>query len=181
MILMTNNLSNSSLLHCRLLETSLGCSITIEYEKIEWQEDIQCIIRFHGRHCLSSMFPIEITRDGRIQTNFVYKDVGEIMAIGIELLSNKDIGLYIKWIEISIPRKSYLQRFDVQRWLHSNIGDGRTRLILTPNQLPGYVPKKMLENIEQPKRDNVKYMLLIEISQAKGNVDGSMLSIDLIG
>ncbi|CAF3836154.1 unnamed protein product [Rotaria sordida] len=181
MILMTNNLSNSSLLHCRLLETSLGCSITIEYEKIEWQEDIQCIIRFHGRHCLSSMFPIEITRDGRIQTNFVYKDVGEIMAIGIELLSNKDIGLYIKWIEISIPRKSYLQRFDVQRWLHSNIGDGRTRLILTPNQLPGYVPKRMLENIEQPKRDNVKYMLLIEISQAKGNVDGSMLSIDLIG
>ncbi|CAF3685921.1 unnamed protein product [Rotaria sp. Silwood1] len=113
--------------------------------------------------------------------NFVYKDVGEIIAIEIELLSNKDVGLYIKWIEISIPRKSYLQRFDVQRWLHSNMGDGRTRLILTPNQLPGYVPKKMIENIEPPKRDNVKYMLLIEISQAKGNVDGSMLSIDLIG
>ncbi|CAF5118405.1 unnamed protein product, partial [Rotaria sp. Silwood1] len=78
MILMTKDLSNSSLLHCRLLETSLGCSITIEYEKIEWQEDIQCIIRFHGRHCLSPIFPIEITRDDRIQMNVVYKEVGEV-------------------------------------------------------------------------------------------------------
>lgn len=32
------------------------------------------------------------------------------MAIEIELLSNKEIGLYIKWIEINIPRKSFLQR-----------------------------------------------------------------------
>ncbi|CAF3333659.1 unnamed protein product [Rotaria socialis] len=169
------------MLNCRLSEVSLGCSITIEYEKIEWQEGFQCSIRFHGQHCLSPIFPIEMTRDGRMQMNFVYKDVGEIMAIEIELLSNKEIGLYIKWIEINIPRKSFLQRFDVQRWLHLNMIDGRTRLMLAPNQLPGYAPKRMLENIEQPKRDNVKYMVLIEISQTKGNIDGSTVSIGLVG
>lgn len=66
----------------------------------------------------------------------------------------------------------YFIRFDVQRWLHLNMIDGRTRLMLTPNQLPGYAPKSrekfssfffsvefsvsigMLENIEQPKRGN---------------------------
>ncbi|CAF1436666.1 unnamed protein product [Rotaria magnacalcarata] len=184
------------MLKCRLSEASLGCSITIEYEKIEWQEGFQCSIRFHGQHCLSPIFFIEMARDGRMQMNFVYKDVGEIMAIEIELLSNKEIGLYIKWIEINIPRKSFLQRFDVQRWLHLNMIDGRTRLMLTPNQLPGYAPKRialaafsvkfsvsigMLENIEQPKRDNVKYMVLIEISQTKGNIDGSTVSIGLVG
>jgi hypothetical protein len=32
------------------------------------------------------------------------------MAIEIQLVTNKDVGLYIKWIEINIPRKSFLQR-----------------------------------------------------------------------
>ncbi|CAF1486918.1 unnamed protein product, partial [Adineta steineri] len=188
----------ASLLNCRLLETTLGCSITIEYERIEWKENIHCNIRFHGRHSLSPIFPIEIIRDDRMQMNFVFKDIGEIMAIEIQLLSNEQVGLNIKWIEISIPRKSFLQKFDVQRWLHPNIGDGRTRLILTPNELPGYMPKRMLTNIEPPKRgeiiylfiykgsllrilDNVKYMLLIEVTRKKGNIDESILSIDLIG
>ncbi|CAF3800670.1 unnamed protein product [Adineta steineri] len=170
-----------SLLNCRLLETTLGCSITIVYERIEWKENIHCNIRFHGRHSLSPIFPIEIIRDDRMQMNFVFKDIGEIMAIEIQLLSNEQVGLNIKWIEISIPRKSFLQKFDVQRWLHPNIGDGRTRLILTPNELPGYMPKRMLTNIEPPKRDNVKYMLLIEVTRKKGNPDESILSIDLIG
>jgi hypothetical protein len=33
------------------------------------------------------------------------------MAIEIQLLSNQEGGLYIKWIEIHIPRKSVLQRY----------------------------------------------------------------------
>ncbi len=68
----------ASLLNCRLLETSLGCSITIEYERTAWQEDVHCSVRFHGRHNLSAMFPIEITRDGRMQMNYVFQDVGEV-------------------------------------------------------------------------------------------------------
>jgi hypothetical protein len=68
----------ASLLNCRLLETSIGCLIAIEYEKIEWQKDIQCIIRLHGSHCLSPMFPIEMTKDGRMQMNFGFQDVGEV-------------------------------------------------------------------------------------------------------
>ena len=42
----------------------------------------------------------------------------------------------------------YVSRFDVQRWLHPKLGDGRTRLILTPNQLPGYVFKRKKGNFE---------------------------------
>jgi hypothetical protein len=67
-----------SLLNCHLLETSVGCSITIEHENREWHEDIQCNIRFHGSHCLSPIFPIRMIRDGRMQMNFVYEDVGEV-------------------------------------------------------------------------------------------------------
>ncbi len=32
------------------------------------------------------------------------------MAVEIQLLSNKELEINIKWIEISIPKKSYLQR-----------------------------------------------------------------------
>ena len=67
-----------SLLNCRLLETPVGCTVSIEYERIEWQEDIHCNIRFHGRHSLSPMLPIVITRDDRTQMNFVFQDVGEV-------------------------------------------------------------------------------------------------------
>ncbi len=81
-----------SLLNCHLLGTSLGCLITIEYENIEWQEDIQCNIRFHGRHCLSPIFPIQMTRDGRIQMNFVFDDVGEVKKFS--LLLKKRIKFY---------------------------------------------------------------------------------------
>ena len=89
-----------SLLNCRLSEASLGCSITIEHEKIEWQEGLQCNIRFHGQHSnqirempttkkaerrsfvdLSPIFPLEMSRDGRMQTNFVFKDVGEVQNV----------------------------------------------------------------------------------------------------
>ncbi|UJR31343.1 hypothetical protein I4U23_018839 [Adineta vaga] len=178
---MTKHFNNLSLVNCRLFETPLGCTLTIEYEKIEWQEAIHCHIRFHGRYSLSPMFPVVMTRDGRMQTNFVFQDVGEIVAIEIQLMSNKKVGLNIKWIEINIPKKGVWQKFDVQRWLHPNMGDGRTRLILTPNRIPGYEPKKMLKNIEQPKRDHVKYMILVKISKTNENIDGSILSLDLIG
>ncbi len=60
------------------METSLGCSITIEHEDTEWQKDIQCNIRFHGSHCLSPMFTIQMIRDSRMQMNFVFDDVGEV-------------------------------------------------------------------------------------------------------
>ncbi|CAF1154399.1 unnamed protein product [Adineta ricciae] len=178
---MTKNFNDLSLLNCRLLETPLGCTVTIEYERLDWQEDIHCNIRFHGRHSLSPMLPIVITKDSRTQMNFVFQDVGEIMAVEIQLLSNKRVGLNIKWIEINIAKKDYSQKFNVHRWLHPSMGDGRTRLILTPNNTPGYVPQKKLENVEQPKRDYVKYMILVEVSKVKGNIDDSILSIDLVG
>lgn len=34
-------------------------------------------------------------------------------------------------------------RFDVQRWLHPNIADGRTRLVLTHEKASGYTPRSM--------------------------------------
>ena len=67
-----------SLLNCRLLETSIGCSITIEHDNNKCKENIKCNIRFHGSHCLSSIFPIQMTRDGRMQMNFVFDDIGEV-------------------------------------------------------------------------------------------------------
>ena len=33
--------------------------------------------------------------------------------------------------------------FDVQRWLHPNIADGRTRLVLTHEKASGYTPRSM--------------------------------------
>ena len=89
---MTKIFNNGTMmLKCRLSEASLGCSITIEYEKIEWQEGFQCSIRFHGQHCLSPSFPIEMTRDGRMQMNFVYKDVGEVNKFYFSLLPEKNL------------------------------------------------------------------------------------------
>jgi hypothetical protein len=63
------------------LETSLHCSITIEYENKEWQEDLQCNIRLHGSHTLSPRFPIQMTRDSRTQMNVVLDDVGEVKKV----------------------------------------------------------------------------------------------------
>ena len=80
-------------MNCRLLETSLGCSITVEHEKIDGPDDIRCTVRFHGRHStsddsdhsqeflnlgLSPIFPLEISRDGRTQTHLVFQDIGEV-------------------------------------------------------------------------------------------------------
>ena len=38
-----------SLLHCRRVETSLGCSVTVEHEALEGSDDVVCTIRIHGR------------------------------------------------------------------------------------------------------------------------------------
>ena len=35
-----------------------------------------------------------------------------MMAIEIELVSEKKVGLHIRWIEIQIPRKSFTQRYE---------------------------------------------------------------------
>ena len=36
----------------------------------------------------------------------------QMMAIELELISEKNVGLYIRWIEIQIARKSFTQRYE---------------------------------------------------------------------
>lgn len=70
-----------------LIETSLlQCSIAIEYETNEFKDNLQCNIRFHGSHCLSPVFPLHITSDKRMQMNFEYNDVGEVVDVFFFLL-----------------------------------------------------------------------------------------------
>jgi hypothetical protein len=82
------------LLNCRLLETPLGCSVTVEYERLEWQEDARCNLRFHGRHGLSPTFPLAITREGHMQTNFVFDDVGEVRRSSVGSVVSRSV-----WID----------------------------------------------------------------------------------
>jgi hypothetical protein len=39
------------------------------------------------------------------------------------------------------PFEYFSSSFNVQRWLHPTMADGRTCLIVMPDQLPGYAPK----------------------------------------
>lgn len=70
-----------SLRNFHLLESTIGCSITIEHENEDWDEHIQCNVRLHGSHCLSPMFPIQMTRDGSMQLNSVMEDIGQVQEI----------------------------------------------------------------------------------------------------
>ena len=80
-----------------MLESTIGCSITIEHESEDWDEDIQCNVRLHGSHSLSPMFPIQMARDGPMQLNSVIEDIGEVQEISF--FHGKDIlSSYRSWL-----------------------------------------------------------------------------------